>query len=105
MSNSWSGGSTRRWRKLRQAILERDGFVCLAHADGWCDKVDGPPHQCRVNVELSGPNAGHAHHTLGRSVTGDDPASIVTACQPCNHHIGDPTANNDPIAEFDPSEW
>lgn len=28
MSKSWAKGSTRRWRKLRQAVLERDNERC-----------------------------------------------------------------------------
>jgi hypothetical protein len=32
----------------------------------------------------------HAHHTLGRERTGDDPRFIVGACSTCNLKIGDP---------------
>lgn len=42
-------------------------------------------------AELSGPHRGHAHHVLGRKVTGDDPRYIVAACQHCNLKVGDPT--------------
>lgn len=34
----------------------------------------------------------HAHHTLGRARTGDDPRYIVGACETCNLWIGDPGA-------------
>jgi hypothetical protein len=34
----------------------------------------------------------HAHHTMGRGRTGDDPRYIVGACEPCNLAIGDPNA-------------
>lgn len=95
MSKAWSRGSTRAWRKLRAWILARDGYRCRAHRDGWCDKKPGQ-HTCTELAELTGPNAGHAHHTLGKSVTGDDPRHIVAACAPCNLHIGDPTKAGDP---------
>jgi hypothetical protein len=36
------------------------------------------------------------HHTLGRTVTGDDPRHLVAACKACNLHIGDPTQHTDP---------
>lgn len=97
MSRSWAGGSTREWRQLRAAVLTRDRFRCRAHQDGWCDRVPGR-HTCTGIAALTGPNAGHAHHTLGRSVTGDNPEYIVAACRPCNLHIGDPTKGNDPPA-------
>lgn len=32
----------------------------------------------------------HAHHTLGRARTGDDPRYIVGACSTCNLKIGNP---------------
>lgn len=87
MSRSWAGGSTRRWRRVRAAVLARDGYRCRAHTDGWCDGA--PPHQC-IRI------ASHAHHTAGRSVTGDDPRYIVASCPACNLAIGDPAKRNDP---------
>jgi hypothetical protein len=40
----------------------------------------------------------HAHHTLGRSRTGDDPRHIVGACQVCNLKIGEPVpGRGDPV--------
>lgn len=95
MSRTWAGGSSRRWRRIRAYVLQRDGQRCRAHADGWCDRVPGE-HECTGRAELAGPHAGHAHHTLGRAVTGDDPRYIVAACAACNRHIGDPTAAADP---------
>ncbi|MER5703487.1 hypothetical protein ABT023_16300 [Micromonospora sp. NPDC002296] len=53
-------------------------------------------HSCTGVADLTGPAAGHAHHTLGRGVTGDDPRYIVAACGSCNLHIGDPTKTPDP---------
>lgn len=40
--------------------------------------------------------AGHAHHTRGKAVTGDDPRYIVAACPACNLAIGSPTETIDP---------
>lgn len=76
MSRSWTGGSTTAWRKLRAAVLFRDGFQCQLRLDG-----------CTGTAE-------HAHHTVGRSVSGDDPAFIVAACAHCNLAVGDPTKYN-----------
>lgn len=95
VSRSWAGGSTRAWRQLRARVLTRDGYRCRAHADGWCARVPGE-HTCTGRAELTGPNRGHAHHTLGKAATGDDPRHIVAACEPCNLHIGDPSQHNDP---------
>jgi len=90
VSRAWAGGSTRAWRRLRLAIIARDGYRCRAHADGWCERSGARAHTCRMRVQLHGPNAGEPHHTLGKAVTGDDPAHIVTACRPCNQAIGEP---------------
>ncbi len=98
MSKSWKGGSTTAWRRVRQAVLTRDrmeGWGCRAHEEGWCDRAAGP-HQCTHRADLSGPHAGHAHHTHGRDKTGDDPRYIVSSCAPCNLAIGDPAAIADP---------
>lgn len=40
----------------------------------------------------------HAHHTLGRARTGDDPRYIVGACSTCNLWIGEPGTVGDPPA-------
>lgn len=95
MSRSWKSGSTRAWRRTRALVLARDGYRCRAHTDGWCDQVPGA-HYCTEIAALTGPDAGHAHHTRGRSVTGDDPRYLVAACAACNLHIGDPTQHDDP---------
>ncbi|MFG1800201.1 hypothetical protein ACGFI4_08510 [Micromonospora carbonacea] len=76
-------------------MLTRDGYRCRAHEDGWCDRAPGV-HYCTGVAALRGPDRGHAHHTHGRAITGDDPRFIVAACEACNLHIGDPTAHTDP---------
>lgn len=95
MSRSWARGSTRAWRALRAAILARDGYRCRAHADGWCDRAPGE-HTCTDRADLTGPHAGHVHHTHGRARTGDDPRYMVSSCRPCNLHIGSPEKHADP---------
>lgn len=49
------------------------------------------PHACEGIME-------HAHHTMGRARTGDDPRYIVGACETCNLWIGDPAKGDDPPA-------
>jgi len=80
MSQTWEGGSTRAWRKRRMETLDRDG------------------HQCQLRLEGCTGRATHVHHTLGRSVTGDDPRYLVGACESCNLKTGDPT-RHDPLPE------
>lgn len=56
-------GSTRRWRRLRAEILERDRDTCT-----YC----GRP-------------ATHADHVTPRAAGGPDhPANLVASCQACN---------------------
>jgi len=73
MSRSWATGSTRAWRRVRAAVLVRDGGLCQLRLDG-CTGV-----------------ATHVHHTAGRSVTGDDPRFLLASCAHCNLSLGDPT--------------
>lgn len=87
VSQSWAKGSTRRWRATRAFVLSRDGYRCLAHAEGWCALAPGE-HEC----EGDGPRTvRHAHHTKGRAVTGDDPRFLIAACAACNYHCKDPS--------------
>lgn len=79
MSRSWVKGSTRAWRRLRRLVLERDGYICQLKIEGVCTGL-----------------ATHVHHTLGRAITGDDPAYLVAACEACNLHVGDPAKVPDP---------
>ncbi|QJY51227.1 HNH endonuclease [Pseudonocardia broussonetiae] len=85
MSRAWEGGSTRAWRKVRAGVLARDGHRCQLRVPGICTT-----------------RATHAHHTVGREVSGDDPASIVAACAACNLHVGDPR-KHDPAPS--PRAW
>lgn len=79
MSRSWEGGSTRAWRRVRAAVLIRDGHRCQLRVPGVCTT-----------------RATQVHHTVGREVSGDDPAHLVAACQPCNGHVGDPRRHDPP---------
>lgn len=83
MSKSWAKGSTTAWRKIRAYVLQRDGYRCQLRLPG-----------CTIRAELSGAHRGHAHHTVGREITGDDPAHIVAACESCNLAVGDPRRFN-----------
>lgn len=80
MSTTWSKGSTRAWRRVRAAVLLRDGYTCRLRLPG-----------CTGRAE-------HAHHTLGRAVTGDDPAHLVAACAHCNLAVGQPSPDPAPRA-------
>lgn len=89
--SGWAGGSTRAWRKLRAAVLARDGYRCRAHDEGWCARAGRRgPHTCTVL-------ATHVHHTRGKRM-GDHPAYLVAACEPCNLYIGKPVEVADPPA-------
>ena len=90
MTNGWTKGSTRAWRRIRALVLTRDqGKGCRAHNEGWCARAGVGAHGCTNRAE-------HAHHTLGRARTGDDPRYIVAACSACNLIIGDPAKKTDP---------
>lgn len=85
MSRGWQGGSTRRGRKIRAEILAKNqrenSGRCQLGIPGVCTRV-----------------ATVVHHTLGKSVTGDDPRYQVATCARCNQHVGDPMASPDPPA-------
>ena len=70
-SKAWAGGSTRAWRTIRAAVLNRDG------------------HRCQLRLDVCTVTATCVHHTLGKAL-GDDPAHLVAACEPCNQAVGDP---------------
>lgn len=73
MAGGWGNGSTRAWRKIRAAVLARDGGTCRVRIPGICLGT-----------------ATCVHHILGRAVTGDDPRYLLASCQPCNRRIGEP---------------
>jgi hypothetical protein len=81
VSGGWSGGGSRRWRKVRNAVLLANRLA----NDGLC--------QVGVRTVCTGV-AATAHHVLGRARTGDDPAHLVASCTACNLHIGDPARHN-----------
>lgn len=76
-------GSTRAWRRVRTAVLERDRYRCQVRH----------PDICKVVADC-------VHHLDGRAVSGDDPARCVAACTPCNMREGDPT-RHDPEPRVD----
>lgn len=80
MSANWSKGSTRRWRKIRAAVLAANNA-----ANGG---------RCQVREKCDGAQATVVHHTVGRRVTGDDPRFLAASCAPCNLAIGDPAKTN-----------
>lgn len=78
MSRSWAGGSTRRWRRLRLQVLDRDRYQCQLALPGVCTS-----------------KATHVHHLVGKRY-GDHPSLLVAACQACNLKTGNPERTTDP---------
>lgn len=83
MSKGWTGGSTRRWRRIRAAVLEEN----LVTNGGRCTLQI--PTVCTLTADTG-------HHTEGREITGDDPRFVVATCKACNLHIGHPPSH-DPL--------
>ena len=77
MSQAWKGGSTRAWRRRREAVLaenlERNGGRCTLGVEGVCTGA-----------------ATQVHHVLGRAVTGDDLRYLAAVCAACNLYVGEP---------------
>lgn len=71
MSRSWAGGSTRRWRKLRTYVLDRDGHLCQVPVAGG--------RKC-------GAHATHVDHITPLADGGNkwDSSNCRAACAPCN---------------------
>lgn len=86
------GGSSREWRELRAAILQRDNYLCQIKLEGTWVVRGGHIRRCLVTADC-------VHHTRGISVTGDDPRYLQAACSPCNLKVGKPKAKSpDPTA-------
>lgn len=94
MSDSWHeagrqhGCTLSSWNRVRATVRARDGYRC---------RMGDPTHpigrtQSR-SPDCTGDGA-QVHHTVGRSVTGDDPNYLVTSCKACNLAAGDPRKNN-----------
>lgn len=81
MSKAWGKGSTRRWRRIRAAVLADN----LATNGGRCTLQI--PRVCTRRADT-------VHHRLGKAITGDDPAYLDASCTACNLHIGDPQTHN-----------
>jgi hypothetical protein len=76
MSRAWSKGSTRAWRRLRAAVLANNQALHGGY--------------CQLRTDVCTGLADTVHHTLGRAVTGDDPAYLLAACAACNSAVGQP---------------
>jgi len=77
MSRSWKSGSTPAWRKLRARVLA----------------TNRRDNQGRCQLARPGVCTGQAtqvHHTVGRAVSGDDPAYLMAVCRECNLAVGEP---------------
>lgn len=75
-SRHWGGGSTRRWRQTRLAILKRDQWRCQINI----------PNVCTTRATC-------VHHIRGKQ-HGDDPQYLLASCQACNLHLGDVTVHD-----------
>lgn len=89
MSRGWAGGSTRRWRRIRAAVLEANrvntGGQCQVQVPGVCTVI-----------------ADCVHHPLGKRA-GDRHDNTVPSCTACNLHIGAPVRNSpEPVPR---TEW
>lgn len=66
MSNGWKNGSTSRWRKLRAAVILRDGGCCQ-----YCGSQENLHVDHIIPKRLLGEN-------------GDTMENLITACRQCN---------------------
>lgn len=87
-------GSTRRWRRLRVLVLERDGWRCQVPVNA-AGRIDPAGHPCGLPAET-------VDHILPRALGGDDSeANLRAACQPHNRRKGarlDDAAGQLPVA-------
>lgn len=76
--------SHRRYRTLRLAVLNRDGWTCQVRNQ--CDGV-------RIHTQCTPSGCGHCahvHHITPRAAGGTHaPANLVAACRDCNLALGD----------------
>lgn len=79
MSNAWRNGSTATWRKLRVAVLDRDGWICQL-----CGRT------IPRGVHRDDPLAPQVHHTRNRALVGDDPNYLQATHRKCNLAAGEP---------------
>lgn len=91
MSRAWKGGSSRRWRAQRAAVLESNAYehagACRLNVGNHCPKHYRPcPGVCTGMAE-------QVHHAKGKRA-GDTMADLVPACAACNGHVGDPARYN-----------
>ena len=75
MSAAWQTGSSRQWRTIRAAVLNRDGYRC---------QICGAPLHPRCTPRGCD-RCAHVDHRVPRSHGGPDhPANLRAACQACN---------------------
>lgn len=86
-SQRWSNGSTAAWRAVRLFVLDRDEWRCRIKRPGTWVTRDGKERRCLGK-------ASQVHHTRDRTVVGDNPVYLISACAPCNRAEGDPTAGD-----------
>lgn len=79
MSNAWRSGSTAAWRRVRAAVLERDGWTCQLCGE----RI---PH----GLPRLDPLSAQVHHTRSRALVGDDPRWLQAAHRLCNARAGEP---------------
>ena len=67
-------GSTTRWRKIREEILRRDGYICY-YCHGNADSVDHVVPRSKIPEDMK--------HLI------DHPDNLVAACMRCNRAKSD----------------
>jgi hypothetical protein len=99
MSDAWSGGSTRRWRKLRAYVLLRDGYVCQAPTH-----PETPRHLATQLRKDCTKTATQVHHLDGREAgLICPPDRLISSCESCNLTLGDPTRFSPPLGARTPA--
>lgn len=85
-------GSTKAWRRLRLAVLERDAWRCQVPVDA-AGRIDPAGRPCSLPAET-------VDHITPRALGGrDDPANLRAACHTHNRRKGaklDADAGQDP---------